>query len=92
MGYHTERLIAESPAFLGSIEMALTKVVNDRLNDANADIKAMARAVQKDIPGYAKEMTKVLVLAGEDLDSANASLEAAILANIDWLKARTGNG
>jgi len=90
MGYLTQNLVSESPVFQAKIGMALTKLIDSVLTGSNAAHIEMAKQVMRDIPGFSKDLARVLSVEGLDLDSLDSAIDAAITSNLGWLLARTG--
>ena len=86
MGYLTDNLVAQSAVFQSKIQMALTKAIDGALGGPR---DKMAKAVMADIPRYAKELAPLFATKALDLDSTDAAIDAAVVANLDWLTART---
>lgn len=86
MGYLTDNLVAQSGVFQSKIQMALTKAVDAARGGPRDEL---AKALMQDLPRFSKELAPLFATKdGLDLDSTDAQIDAAVLANLDYLAAR----
>lgn len=86
MGYLTDNLVAQSAVFQSKIQMSLTKAVDAARGGPRDDL---AKAVMQDLPRYAKELAPLFATKDNlNLDSTDGAIDAAVLANLDYLAAR----
>ena len=90
MGYLTQDWMAQSSIFQAKIKASLHKLAETKIDDADATLKAMARAIVQRIELYVPKMAFALALEDLNLDSTDAEVDAGIVANLDFLKAMTG--